>query len=579
MEADRHEDIVKYLSAVEQGTGRLDYDVVVGIGKCVRAAISRKKARALKALVEAAGAALSCESWNAPWCRDEPALCDAFRTGDLAIVDIVRGFAEKDYLADSNPRRSRYPEHGIRVLQAAFVNKNPACIDSAWELLRRRNAKLIQTASWCPVHDLAAHSFAIPEDSSTRTGILEDVLEFLTEKGFDINGARTTQVPPLCIAASERNLEGVRALIHRGADVFVRDSHGDYAWTIACIRHDQFEIVEELLQAANVAAHRVIFEPFLRAASQYRWLEALRYLLREGVDVLGRDEKDRTPLMIALAAGRQNEDVIRCLIQHMLDGGNRDNDRHMIDALKLLLSSDVYISKQYTQNRHIIEQMLSLVRRYRDAGIDLNVRNDAGHTLLMDIDTICLNDLGDLLFESGCAVNAVSQDGCTVLWRTIAYGDKNCYDYGTDSVSLKLSVLGKLLAQNLDMGISAHECQGMTPLLLAYMQRDHTLCSVLLDYDCERHKTGAHIASKAPGTLTPEMEAVRNRILQACEAPYPLKALARLTALRAMGQRNLRPALSHMFHERVLPKALVNYLGKALRGGIPGVYSTPYVVT
>ena len=114
------------------------------------------------------------------------------------------------------------------------------------------------------------------------------------------------------------------------------------------------------------------------------------------------------------------------------------------------------------------------------------------------------------------------------------------------------------------MGISKHQYEGMTPLNIAFGRQNHAFCNILLDADCSLHGMTEYLSSKQEQELNEDMQEVRSRIQEICDKPYSLKAQARLAVLRGIGQGDLSKNLLRMYRSGLLPKALVNYLGKTI---------------
>jgi ankyrin repeat protein len=315
--------------------------------------------------------------------------------------------------------------------------------------------------------------------------------------------------------------------------------------------------MQELLLGVSVVEHKDMFQSLMYKACKSDWEPAVSYLLERGADVNITDDQNQTPLMRAVS-GRSGK-VVGCLVQHMLYEGKCENDDTMISALRCLIRSATSDMRDGgCRNYHLDE----IVQGYKKAGIDLNFHTPNSHTLLMDMDTHSMYIFGCLLLQNCAELNVVARDGCSVLW-TQCNGDQ--------SDKLNVSVLEDLLAQNIDMGISKHQHRGMTPLQVALERHEHALCNLLLDADCSLHGMSEYLSSTQEHKLKEDMQKVQTRILERCDEPYSLKVQSRLAVLRGIGQGDLSKNLHRMHRCRVLPTALVNYLGKAIQFNVNNV--------
>jgi hypothetical protein len=107
----------------------------------------------------------------------------------------------------------------------------------------------------------------------------------------------------LLAAAASGNVDRVRQLLDRGANVEVKNAIGATPLMWAAM-NGRSEVVELLLErGANVNAATTTGVTGLSAAVSRGHSDVVRMLLERGADVTARDDKGRTPLSIAQAHG------------------------------------------------------------------------------------------------------------------------------------------------------------------------------------------------------------------------------------------------------------------------------------
>lgn len=158
-----------------------------------------------------------------------------------------------------------------------------------------------------PLHWAAAH------------GTSEMILSLL-DRGANVNAwNRRGQTPLLVCFKRNCNQEGVRILLHLGADVQVADIYGNTALHVAatCYHQNSLEeitTVEDIIDnggdvnAANASGYTPLHEAL--RSSQYGVGETTRVLLRAGANVHCQDTYGNTPLHFALTP-----DAVELLIE------------------------------------------------------------------------------------------------------------------------------------------------------------------------------------------------------------------------------------------------------------------------
>ncbi len=161
-------------------------------------------------------------------------------------------------------------------------------------------------------------------------------MKLLIEKGADVNARNAVNATALLWCA--RDPEKARILIERGADVNAQSKQGATPLIVAALRPGNAAIVALLLEKGadpNLKGSRGITA--LHTAARSGDHETIRLLLAKGADVRAADFLSRTPLFAASAAGRS--EAIQVLIQAGADV-NATNKRPSVRAVPLTVNME-----------------------------------------------------------------------------------------------------------------------------------------------------------------------------------------------------------------------------------------------
>lgn len=201
--------------------------------------------------------------------------------------------------------------------------------------------------------------------------------QILVEHGADVNATTTRGRTPLIFAAShDGNIETVRLLLAKGADVSARDMQGSTALMTAA-NAGALDTVKLLIDYGAKAneADLAGFTPLHHAAGNGD-REMMRLLLSKGAEVNAANTfggevkfgqialKKLTPLMMAAPHG--TPEVIGVLLKAGAEVDARDS--RGMRPLMFAVASE-------TQGVRVVRQLL-------EAGADVNSRNDAGESVL-----------------------------------------------------------------------------------------------------------------------------------------------------------------------------------------------------
>ncbi|KAI3434440.1 hypothetical protein D9Q98_002517 [Chlorella vulgaris] len=190
-------------------------------------------------------------------------------------------------------------------------------------------------------------------------------------------------------AAANGQVEVVRLLLDRGADLEAVDSDGDTALAVAAA-HGHVEVVRLLLKnSANLdAPGRNGYTPLIGAALAGH-LEVVQVLLKSSADLEATDNDGDTALTVA--AGKGHLDVVQLLLDHDADLDVHDNDGNTaligaavkghLEMVRLLLEGGANLEPSDDDGDTALDLAagkghMEVVRLLLDHGADLNVLDD-----------------------------------------------------------------------------------------------------------------------------------------------------------------------------------------------------------
>jgi len=203
-------------------------------------------------------------------------------------------------------------------------------------------------------------------------------------------------------AAADGDIEQVKLLISKGADVNAEDEDGytPYYWAVM----DAGKDIVELLTAKGATVISTI-----HLAARAGDLAKVKRFIEEGTDVDARDKGRETPLFSAVQA--DNSDVAEFLIAKGADVNAKDNG----GATPLNL-----VTRSPRGRRDMVELLIS-------KGADVNAKTQGGITPLHSACVRGNKDVAELLIAKGANLNAKTTGG-QVVGRTplhvgVARGD------------------------------------------------------------------------------------------------------------------------------------------------------------
>jgi ankyrin repeat protein len=289
----------------------------------------------------------------------------------------------------------------------------------------------------------------------------------LLGKGADVNekdcGGRTA----LMYAAKTGATETVKLLLENGADVNAEDKDGLTALASA----DNAEVAKSLI---NRGARLT-----LPIAASLGDVEAIQRFIRQGADVNAKDSQGCEPLLVAWrnkkwGAMKVLLDNGADIIEQVNFGATivkaaKDGD---MEALALMPGKGVDIDQ--VGGPALIaaagEVRLDVVRLLIEKGVDINARDKHDRTALMTAAIRKHTEMVKLLLDDGSGINSQDQDGWTALTDGV---------WGGDHVVVK-----QLLGKGAD--VNAKNKYGVTALKVASDRGDDELVKLLKAHGAQK---------------------------------------------------------------------------------------------
>ena len=407
---------------------------------------------------------------NASDDQGRTALHRATMNGHLAIVE---------QLLVSNARTDIPDNTGRTPLMWAVAEGNQSVVSAL--LAHGADVNYQAGARYTPLHVAVMRGF-------------RDIAQLLLTSGAEINAREIKGLTPLHKAAECGNPGMAELLLSAGAYPDVKDKDGDAPLYVAayCGHTDVLNVL--LSQGVNVNAANSQGTTALHAAAKQGHSAVVAQLLASGADVRAKGSGGRTALHEAAsgwetavisqlldgnadvnapdnerrtplhwAAKRGSADIVRVLLAHGANAKLVDNNgcapirnaaaRNTQEVVRLL--SDVM------DNPRVFEQSLlfgaaergdlAFVAKGLSQERNIELRDEAGATLLHCSATGGHVDVAELLLNAGADVNAVKRNGATALHLAAAHGHK-------DMVRL-------LLSRGAD--IASRNAAGRTPIQVA----------------------------------------------------------------------------------------------------------------
>lgn len=235
-----------------------------------------------------------------------------------------------------------------------------------------------------------------------------NIIKLLIDKGADVNIIDSQGDMPIFIAVFD-NLDVVKLLVENGANINVKDRRNNTPLISACF-HTNLDIVKYLIdKGADINAVNNDGDNALSKVS-YRQLytndndndkaEIAKILILNGIDINHINKSGNTPLFVSLRY--RNYPVFKVLIENGANIFTKNNDK----------KSSIMMAIDYDNNMDIIHYLIN-------NGVDINAKDKFKNTVLVYAIGSNNYELVELLILKGANVNIYNIFGKTPL--SIAY--------------------------------------------------------------------------------------------------------------------------------------------------------------
>ncbi|XP_065208838.1 uncharacterized protein LOC135837476 [Planococcus citri] len=290
---------------------------------------------------------------------------------------------------------------------------------------------------------------------AARNGSLE-VVEYLLQKGANVNAKHDSNEIPLFEAARNGHLEVVKLLILKGSQVNTRVLNGSAPLHMAAVNGHK-EVVEVLLTNGadlNIACKTFLNTP-LHHATKEGHLEVIKVLMTYKANPNVSTSVGLTPLHLAAEHGYS--EIVTYLIKH---GAN-------VDAREKNMSTPMHYAI-YAGHKNIVEILIA-------NKADVNAKSDDGLTFLHKAALRGHVDIVDVLIKNNANVNSPAANGGTPLLPAAQNGN--------------VEVIELLLRNKAKMNVKTTD--GMTALHIAAACGNTDAVAVLLkhkvDVNCKNN--------------------------------------------------------------------------------------------
>ena len=370
--------------------------------------------------------------------RGQTALSWVARDGPLSVAQILL----VDYNADVDVQDG----YGCTALHGAALRGREQMLQLL--LKHRADPNVTDKDGWTPLHIAAMKGFKVLVDVLLeRTNGGEVILEWISSQQIDAEKGAimgeilekkaegSTVLTGLRIAASERHLTRMQAILDMGADIDAMDFGGSTALIVAA--NDGYEDAVQLLlqNGADVNISGSRGWQALHWASQAREAAIVQLLIEHGADV---DAKKNGWTAMLLAAKRECLAVVKSLVQSGADvnaedhhgrralhwaagAGHRDMVWFLVEN-KADLNAVDRLGK--TALMSAIENTQSVAFLLLDIGSDVNVRARDGSTALHLAAFKREAAVAAMLLRKGASIDAKTEDSLTALHVAALRGAK-----------------------------------------------------------------------------------------------------------------------------------------------------------
>ncbi|MGB8951355.1 MAG: ankyrin repeat domain-containing protein [Candidatus Aminicenantales bacterium] len=289
----------------------------------------------------------------------------------------------------------------------------------------------------------SAEAYAGDIHDAAKKGDLERVKALVAKDPECVSAKTERGTTPLHYACMSKNLGVVEFLIEKGADVNAQND-SLYVPLHYAAAYNMPEAINLLIkQEAKIEARSREEETPLHMAAASGAVEAAENLIQRGADLRAREARKRTPLVLA-ARESGSVEMAKLLIAHGSDINSVDesNDsalelaswRGFKDFVNLLLDKGAKISDSERQRKsllnHSVKRRLErLLQALTDAGLDLKEIQSSNPELVLAAASGGSTQIIGMLEEHGFDLNYTDKNGWTPLHCAAEFGRNDAVRY------------------------------------------------------------------------------------------------------------------------------------------------------
>lgn len=260
-----------------------------------------------------------------------------------------------------------------------------------------------------------------------------DILNLLLTKGAKVNAATKEGYTALMVAVDEGHSEIAQALIQQGAKL---DATTEQGWDVfmEAIDEGQTEIVSMLIKkGAKVNTIYGHHTPLMEAIDEGH-MEVVKLLLQNGADPNQPNDEGYTPLMEAADAGQP--EIAKLLLEKGADVNATDGegwnafmeaiDEGQMGMVKLFLDKGAKVNEMYGHHTPLMEAIdeghTEIVKLLIAKGADVNAQSKDGYTALMEAADEGQLEITRLLLDKGAKINPAGDNSWSAFFEAIDEG-------------------------------------------------------------------------------------------------------------------------------------------------------------
>ncbi len=350
----------------------------------------------------------------------------------------------------------------------------------------------------------------------------------------------TEETPPdprldqLVDAARDGDIEKMRSLLAEGVDPNGQNKDGFTALCAATSRN-QLQAAKFLVeQGADILQPTKYDVTSYDIALYWGHIELVQWNLENGISPFKKDHQERTPLNTAVRQGHPA--LVRLLLEKGADINEVDSDDHAPLATVLQDAwQEMKMREDGVDPTHTVapEIRMEIVRILIEEGAALDTPNQVGYTALMYAAAANYTEAMQLLIESGARTDLQGNDSMTVIDVKQAPEMKKAL---REAIAAKMAKAEAATAENIttavimgDVGMLQHLLRHgtqeidarinkdlQTPLMLAITRDNTDMVKALLDAGADLHLKNTHGETAIAQARIPE---VRDILLGAGAVP------------------------------------------------------------